>query len=63
MAGGAGKSGTCVPTGAENCFNGVDDDCNGHVDCDDPACGSGVAQCVALDPTAAPIGDPDRLRY
>jgi hypothetical protein len=23
----------CSPTGAEECFNGVDDDCNGLVDC------------------------------
>jgi hypothetical protein len=29
----------------ENCTNGVDDDCNGHVDCDDPACGAGFS-CV-----------------
>ncbi|HET6149955.1 MAG TPA: hypothetical protein VFH68_20615 [Polyangia bacterium] len=28
--------GGCAP--AEDCYNGVDDDCNGHVDCDDPAC-------------------------
>ena len=36
----------CTPiAGVENCFNGVDDDCNGHVDCDDPACAP-IAVCV-----------------
>ena len=34
----------CVPV-AENCFNGVDDDCDGHVDCDDSDC-TAVAVCV-----------------
>ncbi|HZU84709.1 MAG TPA: hypothetical protein VE987_17385 [Polyangiaceae bacterium] len=33
-------SSACVPTGPENCTNGVDDDCNGLVDCADPACGA-----------------------
>src|SRR5437660_588545 len=43
--------GNCTPTGAESCFNGIDDDCNGHIDCDDPACTGGtapVAECVQL---------------
>jgi hypothetical protein len=39
----------CIPRGAEDCFNGLDDDCNGHSDCDDPAC-SPVSVCV---PSAA----------
>jgi hypothetical protein len=39
----------CVPTGVENCFNGIDDDCNGHIDCDDGACAP-IARCV---PTVA----------
>jgi hypothetical protein len=35
-----GPSGACVPTGPEDCTNGVDDDCNGKIDCADPACGA-----------------------
>ncbi|HSY38454.1 MAG TPA: hypothetical protein VLA79_02970, partial [Polyangia bacterium] len=54
-AGGAGGA-VCKKTGAENCFDGIDNDCNGLIDCADPACGSAIAQCVALDPTSAPIG-------
>ncbi len=54
-AGGAGGA-PCKPTGPEDCFDNIDNDCNGKIDCADPACGSGVAQCVAFDPTAAPIG-------
>ena len=54
-AGGAGGA-ACKKTGAEDCFDGLDNDCNGLIDCADPACGSTVAQCVALDATAAPIG-------
>jgi hypothetical protein len=34
----------CVPT-TENCFNGIDDDCDGHIDCDDSDCAS-IAVCV-----------------
>ncbi len=45
--------GGCVPTGVENCFNGIDDDCNGHIDCDDGACAP-VAKCVPA--AAAPFG-------
>jgi hypothetical protein len=33
-----------VPT-TENCFNGIDDDCDGHTDCDDPDCTT-IAVCV-----------------
>jgi hypothetical protein len=36
-------SGTCVPP--EDCMNGIDDDGNGKVDCDDPACSAGY-MCV-----------------
>jgi hypothetical protein len=37
----------CVPTGAETgagCFDGIDNDCDGHIDCDDPDCSA--AECV-----------------
>ena len=48
-AGGAIDSGVdttgCVFQSAEDCFNGIDDDCNGHTDCDDPAC-NGSTTCV-----------------
>ena len=40
---GSSSSGMCA--GSEDCFNGVDDDCNGTTDCEDPACG-GVAVCA-----------------
>ena len=39
----------CVGSGTEECFNGVDDDCNGLVDCADPAC-QPVAECVPVAP-------------
>jgi hypothetical protein len=42
----AGDMGACVSQGPEDCFNGVDDDCNGFTDCADPACSS-VAMCTA----------------
>jgi hypothetical protein len=35
----------CVPTGAENCTDGIDNDCNGVADCADPAC-QPQFQCV-----------------
>ncbi len=41
---GGGDAG-CVPTGAENCTNGIDDDCNGLGDCMDQACTTGFT-CV-----------------
>jgi hypothetical protein len=60
--GGAGTGGTppppdggadapdaaCVPAAAENCFNGVDDDCDGLADCADPSCTS-VGVCAPTD--------------
>lgn len=47
---------TCAAT--EDCFNGLDDDCNGEIDCADTACTGGaspVAECVA-DPGSATSG-------
>lgn len=40
-----GGSGPCVKTGAEDCFNGKDDDCNGATDCADAAC-TASSTCV-----------------
>lgn len=40
----------CKPTGPENCTNGIDDDCNGLVDCADPACKTQGYACVAPAP-------------
>jgi hypothetical protein len=53
--GSGGTGGSCVATGAENCFNGLDDDCDGHIDCADTDCGP-VAQCVTLDVVGARAG-------
>jgi len=36
---------TCVFQSAEDCFNGIDDDCNGMTDCADPAC-TPATDCV-----------------
>src|SRR5262245_6605414 len=41
----AGDPSTCPGGGPEMCFNGIDDDCNGKIDCEDTACGP-VAACV-----------------
>jgi hypothetical protein len=52
------EAGSCVATGPEQCFNGIDDDCNGLIDCADPACtggGNPPAQC-APDPGSATPG-------
>jgi hypothetical protein len=38
---------TCAE--AEDCTNGIDDDCNGAIDCADPACSAGFV-CIALPP-------------
>jgi hypothetical protein len=54
-SGGAGGA-TCVPAGPESCFNNVDDDCDGRVDCADTDCAPPVAQCVALDPVGGAVG-------
>jgi hypothetical protein len=52
--GGAGGRGGCAAT-AESCFNNMDDDCDGNVDCMDPDCNT-VASCVALDPAFGQLG-------
>ena len=41
-----------APVPQEDCRNGVDDDGDGLVDCDDPAC-SGVAACPVIRPTSS----------
>jgi hypothetical protein len=48
-----GQSGdmVCVPT-KEDCFNGIDDDCNGLVDCADHAACDPVAICIPTMPGA-----------
>ncbi|WP_299627319.1 T9SS type A sorting domain-containing protein [uncultured Tenacibaculum sp.] len=40
-----------APVPQEDCTNGVDDDGDGLVDCDDPSC-SGVASCPDITPTS-----------
>jgi ferredoxin-like protein FixX len=51
---GGGRKPNCTPTGAEICDDGIDNDCNGEVDCSDSVCAEGF-EC--LDP--APAGwDP-----
>ena len=45
--GSTGGTGPCVPSGAEECLNGVDDDCDGDIDCADSECAVPV-QCVPV---------------
>ena len=51
----AGSDRGCVANGAEKCYNGIDDDCNGKTDCEDDSCYS-IAQCVTLDSTLGAVG-------
>lgn len=41
-----------APVPQEDCTNGIDDDGDGLVDCDDPSC-SGFAGCPVIDPTSS----------
>ncbi|SEB50548.1 Por secretion system C-terminal sorting domain-containing protein [Tenacibaculum sp. MAR_2009_124] len=41
-----------APVPMEDCSNGVDDDGDGLVDCDDPSC-SGVESCPTIDPSTS----------
>ena len=41
-----------APVPMENCTNGIDDDGDGLVDCDDPSC-SGVASCPSYSPSSS----------
>ncbi|MEA2700005.1 MAG: hypothetical protein QOI66_4276, partial [Myxococcales bacterium] len=45
--GGSGGATTCPPGNPENCTNGRDDDCNGRIDCADPAC-FGNRACITI---------------
>jgi hypothetical protein len=42
------RSPLCTPA-PEDCFNGVDDDCDNLADCADPDCVPATAQCVPID--------------
>jgi hypothetical protein len=42
-ADGLADTGSCKPSGAEICDDGLDNDCNGKLDCADPACNAGYA--------------------
>lgn len=56
VGGTGGRGGPCVPIAStENCYNNVDDDCNGLLDCADPACDT-PAQCVMFDPSLGSLG-------
>ena len=50
----------CSPTGPESCSNGVDDDCNGLVDCADPACASSGFVCTPAVPSGWSLVAYDR---
>lgn len=50
---------SCTPTGPENtpatCSDGIDNDCNGLIDCDDPSC-SGIGNCPVCGAVSHPTG-------
>ncbi len=41
-----------APVPQEDCINGLDDDGDGLIDCDDPAC-SGISSCPVITPTSS----------
>ena len=41
----------CVPMGTEDCTNGIDDNCDGLVDCADPLCQAAGYSCATVAPT------------
>lgn len=45
-----------APVPQENCSNGIDDDGDGLVDCDDPSC-SGTGSCPVIDPPTSGGGE------
>jgi hypothetical protein len=57
----------CAPTGPENstatCSDMIDNDCNGHVDCEDPGCVDVLFPCnrAGKDPTVIKFGRGDSL--
>jgi hypothetical protein len=51
----AGTDRPCTIRGPENCYDGIDNDCNGKTDCEDEVC-SPIAQCESLDPALGTVG-------
>lgn len=46
----------CIESGPEDCRDGLDNDCNGNIDCRDAAC-SNLSACISTSFTLAAIGD------
>ena len=62
-AGGAGGGGPCVPAdeaSRDACHNGVDDDCDGFVDCGDFSCSRGPAGNLCCEGDGQPEADDER---